>query len=354
MEFLTNSLKEVVSKLSENQREEVDVIESIVNINEENKENTKEKVFRFSEKRKPENDVKFIVRCIDHAAYIRPKERESLFSLISSVFNDFHLDFEIIKMCIFLKNMYQVKNILPYDRITNKHIFDFAEEGTIGRAIFDDNLELFQQLLADNSDEGKNQVFDIELFSPFNFYFNRKEVNRMELAALFGSIKCFKYLMINGDEINEETCKFAVAGGNFEIIHLCEQKGLQFRDCLYFSSLYHRFEIFEWLNTHFNYRKIHLYQFIEYYNEPLFYLYSFSGSNAETNNRYGKIPVNFASYNGHLEVVKYLYETCHADVEAKDGSGDTPIKIASSHGRLDVVDYLRKVCNANTKEIKKH
>ena len=44
-DFLTNSLKEVVSKLSEEQREEVDVIESIVDINEGNKENTKEKLF---------------------------------------------------------------------------------------------------------------------------------------------------------------------------------------------------------------------------------------------------------------------------------------------------------------------
>ena len=47
MEFLTNSLKEVISKLSENQKEEIDIIESIVNTNEENKENMKEKLFHF-------------------------------------------------------------------------------------------------------------------------------------------------------------------------------------------------------------------------------------------------------------------------------------------------------------------
>ena len=55
MEFLTNSLKEVVSKLSENQKEEVDVIESIVNTSETNKENTKEKLLKYIEKRKPDN-----------------------------------------------------------------------------------------------------------------------------------------------------------------------------------------------------------------------------------------------------------------------------------------------------------
>ena len=38
MEFLTNSPKEVVSKLSDDQKEEIDVIESIVNTNETNKD----------------------------------------------------------------------------------------------------------------------------------------------------------------------------------------------------------------------------------------------------------------------------------------------------------------------------
>ena len=89
MEFLTNSLKEAVSKLSEDQKEEVDVIESVVNTNEENEENMKEKLFRFIEKHEPENCIRFIVQCIEHAARIRPKERESLLFLLTSVFKQF-------------------------------------------------------------------------------------------------------------------------------------------------------------------------------------------------------------------------------------------------------------------------
>ena len=256
MEFLTNSLKEVVSKLSEDQKEEVDIIESIISINEENKENTKENVFRFIEKRKPENCIKFIVQCIEHATIIRPKERESIFFLLTSVFNNFHLNFKIAKNYYIIKDMLQVKNILPSDKYTDKHIFDFAEEGTVGRAIFEDNIELLQQLIATKTDEGKGQMFVINRFSSYLAFSNREKANRIEVAALFGSIKCFKYLMMIGDEINEDTCKFAIAGGNLEIIHLCEQKGLKFEKCLYISSFYHRFEIFEWLNT-FTMKKFH-------------------------------------------------------------------------------------------------
>ena len=153
--------------------------------------------------------------------------------------------------------------------------------------------------------------------------------------------------MMNGDEIDEDTCKFAVSGGNFEIIHLCEQKGLQFEDCLYFSSLYHRFDIFEWLNTHFKYEEISLPEFIEYYNEPLFYLYSLSGSNVEITDKYRFTPINKASFRGQLEVVKYLYEICHSDVETKDNYGITPINIASGNGHLEIVKYLYETCHAS-------
>ena len=77
----TTSLRETISKLSEGQKEEIDNIESIVNINETNKEGVIEKIVCFVEKRKPENCINFIFGCIKHSAQIRAKERESLLFL---------------------------------------------------------------------------------------------------------------------------------------------------------------------------------------------------------------------------------------------------------------------------------
>ena len=142
MEFLTNSLKEVVSKLNENQKEEIDVVESIINTNESNKEYTKEKLFRFIEKQEIKDCINFILGCIEHAVYIRPKERESLLFLVTSVFNYFNFNFKITNNFITLKDMLQVKNFLPSDEYTKKHVFDFAEEGTVGRAIFNNFLRI--------------------------------------------------------------------------------------------------------------------------------------------------------------------------------------------------------------------
>ena len=123
MEFLPVFLNEVISKLNKNQKEEVDVIESLVNTNEENKESTKEKLFRFIEKQKPENCLNFILGCIEHAANVRPKERESIFFLLSSIFNKFHLNFEKTNSFALLTSMCQVRNILPSDKYTKKTCF---------------------------------------------------------------------------------------------------------------------------------------------------------------------------------------------------------------------------------------
>ena len=149
--------------------------------------------------------------------------------------------------------------------------------------------------------------------------------------------------MMIGDEINEDTGMFSVAGGNFEIIHLCEQKGLQFDDCLYISSFYHRFEIYEWLNTHFNYDEPYFIECIACYNEPLFYYYYLSGSNSESNEIYEKYLINTVSKNGNLEILKYLNETCHVKI------CDSVINIASENGHLDIVKYLCETCHTMLK-----
>ncbi len=54
------------------------------------------------------------------------------------------------------------------------------------------------------------------------------EVSQIAACALFGSVKCFKYLMMNGEVITDGVHRFAIAGGKNEIVHICEQNGLRF------------------------------------------------------------------------------------------------------------------------------
>ena len=77
MEFLTDSLKNVVSELNEDQFEEVDIIESIININSSSKEKTLEKIFSYLKKYGSDNRGMLIFSCVDLASLTRPKERET-------------------------------------------------------------------------------------------------------------------------------------------------------------------------------------------------------------------------------------------------------------------------------------
>ena len=52
MEFLTDFMMDSVSKLNENQKEEIDIIESVANLNIENADKTKEKIFRYLKRKK--------------------------------------------------------------------------------------------------------------------------------------------------------------------------------------------------------------------------------------------------------------------------------------------------------------
>ena len=381
METLTCALLDAVSKLNEDQKEEIDIIESIININETNKESTTEKVLEFLQNHIADKRLTFIYHVIDTAALIRPKERENIMFLIIAVCHNFDANYERVEpsCSLNIKQMLEAKGFISRRRNwTDDHVFDYAEEGTIERVLFEDDVDTLQRLLAFENDATK--IYSIRDFFPVLYtVFQKIKVRRVDVAALFGSVKCFKYLMLNGDEIDGGICKFAISGGNNEIVHLCEQHGLQFVDCLSFSVQYHRFELYEWLNTHFEYKDIILDGFLCHINEPLFYFtinnrsdiklfkneekelierasycgylevckFLYEKCNANIDAIFGNISMQNAAKNDNLGIVRYLYETCHLGVEAKDYDECTPINTASSAGNLEVVKYLYEVCGAS-------
>ena len=71
------------------------------------------------------------------------------------------------------------------------------------------------------------------------------------------------------------------------------------------------------------------------------------GINTESKNNDGWTALHYASYNGHLEIVKYLIETCRVDTEARDNDGWTALHFASDHGHLEIVKYLTAACNVD-------
>ena len=165
MEYLAGFEKEVAPMLSSNQREECNIIESIIMHQDQSKdESIIHDVIEYMNKRKPENCKEFIFRCIERSANIRPKARRFLISLIESILKVFGINPQKLNEYSVIMSMLQVKGTYQKDKYTNEYIFDFAGDATIGKAIFEDDIEQLKQLLAMEDDYKKNQTINIEEF----------------------------------------------------------------------------------------------------------------------------------------------------------------------------------------------
>ncbi|KAH0792903.1 cask-interacting protein (caskin) 1,2 [Histomonas meleagridis] len=90
-----------------------------------------------------------------------------------------------------------------------------------------------------------NQCIEPSLYEK-NSIINEANVTLIECCAFLGAIKCFKFLLMNGAKV-ENAGKYAVAGGNNEIIRLCEQNNSTFRGAFEKAIEYNRKEIFHYL-----------------------------------------------------------------------------------------------------------
>jgi len=59
-------------------------------------------------------------------------------------------------------------------------------------------------------------------WSPFEWSFKPCNFDLLSFSGFFGSIKCFKHLLLNGYKIENELNSIIVCGGFFDIFHLCD------------------------------------------------------------------------------------------------------------------------------------
>jgi hypothetical protein len=77
----------------------------------------------------------------------------------------------------------------------------------------------------------------------------------IQVASFYGSLKCFRYLLLNGADLGmcdfkgRSLAVYAVAGGNTEIVRILEQRDCSFAGCMSVACLFHRQPIVEWLMT---------------------------------------------------------------------------------------------------------
>lgn len=136
------------------------------------------------------------------------------------------------------------------DQVSNENMIETIENirkglntSELATTIRNDDVDTLQQL-------SSVENFDFNQIIPSCFYECSSLLsisNLIQYAAAFRSVKCFKFLLINGAEINSKLVEFAILGGSPEILRICEQHKCNFDSSLLNSISYHQDIIFDWL-----------------------------------------------------------------------------------------------------------
>lgn len=120
----------------------------------------------------------------------------------------------------------------------------------VTHAIREDNPDLLQSLMQELDLAAHNNVSE-NVFDRFYCLNFTRRTSLLEYAALCGSLKCFKYLLLNSED-EFDTYKhlmlFAIYGGNTEIVRLVNERGYDLREHdLPFAMASHRNTILGWV-----------------------------------------------------------------------------------------------------------
>jgi Pyruvate/2-oxoacid:ferredoxin oxidoreductase delta subunit len=97
-----------------------------------------------------------------------------------------------------------------------------------------------------------------------------EEESLLSVSVFYGSVECFKFLLLNGAEVTSSVCVSAVKGGDLEIIQICELEHVDFSDCLQASVAYLRNDVADWLLQNFNVNSFQYVDCIKCLNFPAF------------------------------------------------------------------------------------
>ena len=80
-----------------------------------------------------------------------------------------------------------------------------------------------------------------------------KGASFIHIAAISGAIKCFKYILLNcHHNIDPQISKYAIAGGNIDIVHILEDLNISFNGCLKPSIFFNHYDLTDWLLTNYS------------------------------------------------------------------------------------------------------
>lgn len=149
----------------------------------------------------------------------------------------------------FIKQLDEMKNN-DWELYT-KYRNDGYNENIIYQLVKNDDVDGFQSIFNQAYKVDINQMIPDSIFD--RVLFLKDGARPLHIAAYFGSIKIFKYLLLNEadfqlkDNASNNVTHFAVAGGNAEIIHILEHNEWDFHRAPFIATQFHRNDIYTYL-----------------------------------------------------------------------------------------------------------
>lgn len=229
-----------------------------------------------------------------------------------------------------------------------------------------------------------NLSIDLKIKSNYeNRQFSEETLSLIEYAALFGAVDVFKFLLLKNASLSTNLPKYAVTGGNYEIIHILEQNGIKFNneESLNAAIKYHRNELVQYiresleveysiesLKTSLTFYNLSIFfDILKGYNEvpvfqkPKMNLISYAVQcgyidvvktfsklieNSEEINRLVSVAVNHR----HFDVFKFLHTKLLGDGNVKPNNSEL-LLTAASIGHITIFKYLLNLVDQNCFEI---
>ena len=265
------------------------------------------------------------------------------------------LKFEQVHLMLF----HCIENAFPEEQAQIKKYLNYLSNVRMalspdhGWFITSNLIELLQYISHDDIDNviellsEKGQALLYEEFDDYdecpysNLYYKYHDSHLPLLVSCYcGSIKCFKYFILNHLEITGSHVQAAVEGGNKEIINILKERDYSFQNCLKNSIIYHRYELADWILTNYDPSPMNLARCINCFNFEAFIYFLQHGESIEEYDCDGYNALHSACSIVYFPLVKYLIEDLHSSIDRKIPGEENALFIASERGSLQIVKYL--------------
>jgi len=163
------------------------------------------------------NEYPFLIYQLYKRGVLVYEEIIPLLKRINSFLLCYYFQKEIEGFEKFIKNKRKPSGFDDFFIENHENIHHFIEYGFVPSSI-----EYLLKYDVINSLVEFNTFSHIAKWSPFEWSFEPKYLDLLSFSGFFGSIKCFKYLLIKGFEINVNVLSNVVCSGCPDLFHLCK------------------------------------------------------------------------------------------------------------------------------------